>query len=67
MLWCILIYMSNAINFLGTYNYSGSKIVHYGIEDGRGNILPACGTRIGRYALPWHNTGEVTCQKCRAL
>jgi hypothetical protein len=50
-----------------TVHYSGSKITHYGVEDGRGNTLPACGQRIGRYALPWPAEGAPTCKKCQAL
>jgi len=58
---------NTAAALIGTYHYSGSNIVHIGIADGNDNIWPACGTKIGRYALPWKTDREVTCKKCQKL
>jgi hypothetical protein len=49
-------------------NYLPSTVTHYGINDGRGNTWPACGQRIGRYALPNPSPSEVpTCKRCAKL
>lgn len=52
---------------LDTFRYGNTRVIHYGKPDEHGNTWPACGTRVGRYALPFHAGPEVTCKKCQTL
>lgn len=57
-------------------NYLPSTTTHYGMPDGQGNTWPACGQRIGRFALPWPAEDAMgrplgheapTCKRCAKL
>ncbi|MCV7226077.1 hypothetical protein [Mycolicibacterium komossense] len=60
---------TSPIGFMEPVQFSGRPVVHYAAPDGNGNVFPACGQRIGAYALPWRpGPGKVVdCKKCGKL